>query len=308
MNASDNGGRTALMWASGNGNIDAVRYLADHCSADVDTKSNDGYTALMLAAEKGTIDVVQYLAGQCGADVGGKNRDGYTALMWVAEKGDIDGVQFLAGQCGADVNERSHFGCTALMQAARNGRQEVVRYLVEQCDADVNAQDLHGTTAVRLAADGGYDAIKRILTPLLSHTEGPDCNDTTTVDNARFLNAGRRLSCLIPASEIELTVFRQNGSIEGDFQAKWLDAKAVVKLFIPDTSHSSFDDEVRLWQRLRHPNVLKMYGACQAGPHLQFFVCEYANQGSLLEYVKLFSEYTQPPLMWEVPARGSIGS
>ncbi|EGZ20822.1 hypothetical protein PHYSODRAFT_462233, partial [Phytophthora sojae] len=47
----------------------------------------------------------------------------------------------------------------------------------------------------------------------------------------------------------------------------------------------TFGDEVRLWQRLRHPNVIKMYGACVAAPNLQFFVCEYASHGSLLEYV-----------------------
>lgn len=39
-----------------------------------------------------------------------------------------------------------------------------------------------------------------------------------------------------------------------------------MKLFIPDAAHSAFDDEVCLWQQLRHPNVIKMYGACQAGP------------------------------------------
>ncbi|KAF1784152.1 Protein kinase-like domain [Phytophthora cactorum] len=53
---------------------------------------------------------------------------------------------------------------------------------------------------------------------------------------------------------------------------------------MPTASHSTFEDEADQWQHLRHPNVIKMYGACTAGPNLQFFVCEYASQGSLREH------------------------
>ncbi|EGZ12014.1 hypothetical protein PHYSODRAFT_390310, partial [Phytophthora sojae] len=67
----------------------------------------------------------------------------------------------------------------------------------------------------------------------------------------------------------------------------------------------SFGDEVRMWQQLRHPNVLKMYGACDAGHHLLFFVCEYACQGSLLEHVKSSSVETQT--MWKYLYEAALG-
>jgi uncharacterized protein len=51
-NAKDNGGNTALMWASLKGHREIEQVLLDK-GADVNAKANDGTTALMLATEKG---------------------------------------------------------------------------------------------------------------------------------------------------------------------------------------------------------------------------------------------------------------
>ncbi|EGZ12003.1 hypothetical protein PHYSODRAFT_391338, partial [Phytophthora sojae] len=67
----------------------------------------------------------------------------------------------------------------------------------------------------------------------------------------------------------------------------------------------TFDDEVRVWQQLRHPNVLKLYGACDVGLDLLFFVCEYASQGSLLEYVK--SSSVEKSAMWRYLHEAALG-
>jgi hypothetical protein len=67
------------------------------------------------------------------------------------------------------------------------------------------------------------------------------------------------------------------GNIGGDFHAKWLGADAVGKLLVSDASASTFEQE------LCHPNVLKLYGVCQAAPNVNFFACEYASQVSLAE-------------------------
>ncbi|KAE9354777.1 hypothetical protein PR003_g3189 [Phytophthora rubi] len=104
---------------------------------------------------------------------------------------------------------------------------------------------------------------------------------------------------------MELTLFHKNGSIGGDFLAKWLDSNVVVKLAIPDAASTSFQSEVRLWQQLRHPNVLKMYGACDAGSHLKFFVCEYASNGSLLDHVNSSSVETRT--MWKYLYEAALG-
>ncbi|KAE8978530.1 hypothetical protein PF011_g23201 [Phytophthora fragariae] len=171
-------------------------------------------------------------------------------------------------------------GQTAVTAAIATGEIDVVRYLVEECNADVSSK------AVRLAADRGHIYIQRILTPFLHPEATKDSGDVVLASDIPS-------SCFIPPSEIELTLFHENGHVGGDFLAKWLGSDVVVKLFIPDASSTSFEDEVRLWQQLRHPNVLKMYGACDAGPHLKFFVSEYASNGSLLEHVNSTSVETR---------------
>ncbi|EGZ11997.1 hypothetical protein PHYSODRAFT_517054, partial [Phytophthora sojae] len=67
----------------------------------------------------------------------------------------------------------------------------------------------------------------------------------------------------------------------------------------------SFGGEVRMWQQLRHPNIVKLYGVCAVNSHLQFFVCEYASQGSLLEYVKSPAE--KRPTMWRYLYEAALG-
>ncbi|KAL4144874.1 hypothetical protein PRNP1_013999 [Phytophthora ramorum] len=48
-----------------------------------------------------------------------------------------------------------------------------------------------------------------------------------------------------------------------------------------------------------------MYGACDAGPHLKLFVCEYASNGSLLEHINLSSE--EKPIIWKYLHEAALG-
>ncbi|KAE9320860.1 hypothetical protein PF001_g5189 [Phytophthora fragariae] len=309
---------SALSEAATSGQVAVVQYLAERCQANLNVSK-----ALVEAASRGHVDVVQYLAERCGADVNAKDDFERTALVWAAHRGDmrlarylveqcavnvsanalIEGasssnlnvVQYFVKQCGVDVNMEDEHGQTAVMVAITNREIDVVRYLVEECSADVNS------TAVRFAANRGYIDIQRILTPFLL----PEAGDTTTDGGDVVLSPDISSRSSIPPSEMELTLFHENGSIGGDFLAKWLDADVAVKLFIPDASSTSFEDEVRLWQQLRHPNVLKMYGACDAGPRLKFFVCEYASNGSLLEHVN--SSSVKKRTMWKYLYEAALG-
>ncbi|GMF29994.1 unnamed protein product [Phytophthora fragariaefolia] len=302
----------AVVKAAINGKTEVVKYLIQQNEASIRANDNKGNTALMLAARYGHVEVVRCLVDSvhfnesryhqientdnvmvhCGAYVNTKNNEGYTALMWAAREGRIDVVRFLTEQSYTDVNTIDKNGWTAIMLAAQNGMGDVVSHLAEECSADVNIRSKDGNTAFRAAANRGYHDIERILTPFILPTIQISTDGS---ENTLPLSFGRYLCSSIPMSEIELTFFSQNDSIGGDFQAKWLDADAVVKLFIPDAAHSTFDDEVRMWQRLRHPNIIHMYGACD-GPHVQFFVCEYASGGSLWEHMTLSS--TENLIIW----------
>ncbi|POM80749.1 Serine/threonine protein Kinase [Phytophthora palmivora] len=210
------------------------------------------WTALIVAAKEGHRDVVRFLVNDDKADVNAKDKYGWTALIGAAKEGHYDIVRFLVNDGGADVNIKNNKGWTALMGAAKEGHP----------------------------ADRGHDDIVRLLTPFVLPDGQSSNSDTVQTVGHNLLGFDRSPSCFISPSEVELSKFCEQGNIGGNFQAKWLDADAVVKLFIPDASHSTFEQEAHVWQQLRHPNVLKLYGVCKAGRAVNFFVCEYASHGS----------------------------
>ena len=60
INAKNNDGETALMWASYNGHLEVVKLLVT-LGADVNAKDKNGNTALMWAIYNGHSEVVAYL-------------------------------------------------------------------------------------------------------------------------------------------------------------------------------------------------------------------------------------------------------
>ncbi len=60
VNAKDNHGFTALIWAAKGGHTEAVQALLDK-GADVNARDNTGKTALMIAASRGHKEIVQLL-------------------------------------------------------------------------------------------------------------------------------------------------------------------------------------------------------------------------------------------------------
>jgi serine/threonine protein kinase/ankyrin repeat protein len=303
VNIKDNYGWTALLRAASDGHVDVVRYLVGECSADMNMKDNSGGTALMWAARGGHVGVVRSLVGECSADVNFQVEHGLTVLMLAASSGDVDVVRCLVAECSANVIMKDNSGGTALMWAARYGHTDAVRFLVDDGGADVNMRNDEDHTAIRIASDRGYHDIVRLLTPFAqpSHRSTTHSAHTLLVSNASR-------SAAIPPSEVELGQFFDQGNIGGDFRVQWLGADAVAKLFISDASASTLEQEVRAWQALRHPNVLKLYGVCQAAPNVNFFVCEYASQGSLAEYTMSESSSSDlKPLTWKFLYEAALG-
>ena len=86
VNAKDDSGRTALMFAVINLHGQTVKVLLEH-GADVNARDDDGATPLMLAASCGDPEIVQTLLSR-GADLNGSFvQTGKTALMLAEEHG-----------------------------------------------------------------------------------------------------------------------------------------------------------------------------------------------------------------------------
>jgi ankyrin repeat protein len=79
VNAKDNKGNTALIYASKGGRAETVKILIDH-KANVNAQNNEGQTALILAAREGRAENVEILIDH-EAMVDMQDKNGVTALM-----------------------------------------------------------------------------------------------------------------------------------------------------------------------------------------------------------------------------------
>jgi ankyrin repeat protein len=140
----------------------AVRALMQR-RADVNAPQNDGTTALMWAARYDDLDAADLLI-RGGARVSSANRDGATALQLAAINGSARMLEKLI-KAGADPNAPlSATGDTALMLSARTGKTAAMDVLLES-GANVNAtESWGGTTALMWAVSERHaDAVTLLL-------------------------------------------------------------------------------------------------------------------------------------------------
>ncbi|RLN76023.1 hypothetical protein BBJ28_00026568, partial [Nothophytophthora sp. Chile5] len=92
----------------------------------------------------------------------------------------------------------------------------------------------------------------------------------------------------IPQHQVELGAHIADGSIGAVYEGQWLGTEVVVKQVLTDQdgreNRAQFRREVDLWFNLNHENLIKLYGGCHEGR--PFFVCERANSGTLVFYLK----------------------
>ncbi|OWZ03672.1 Serine/threonine protein kinase [Phytophthora megakarya] len=301
INAKDPVYGIPLLYASKGGNLDVVRFLVER-GANVNACEKSGLTALLYAAQHAQLDIIHFLVGK-GADVNATTNNGSTSLLYAArmnnnsnavrclveagadinvihsnnrtplieavDAGNLAVVQLLVNR-GAEINVVDKYGWTALMFAVQNDNFDVVQCLVDG-GADVSMTNKEDQTAIFMATTRGYTDIRCLLLHLIPHIH-------PIVENVPA-------QCLIPPFEVKLQKFVLSENVGGSYRALWLDAEVVVKLFVPQASTMTFAHEVVIWHQLRHPNVIKLYGACDVGHH--FFVCEWASNGSLVEYLSV---------------------
>jgi ankyrin repeat protein len=84
INASDDYGRTALMWAAHKGHLEMVELLLSDERLDINASDDSEWTALMCAASKGHLEMVKLLLSDEHLDINASDDNGRTALMWAA--------------------------------------------------------------------------------------------------------------------------------------------------------------------------------------------------------------------------------
>ena len=178
-------GETALTLAVGGGQVDCVKYLAEHTPAStLNNRNYDGKTALMLAASTSGDSYflcLQHLL-QAGADLNVQDRDGHTALMLAASKGQVDGVKFLTQRMSiTTLNRVNDEGKTALMLAASNSGETNLNCLQHllAAGAEVNKETRSSYTSLLFALKNSFTEAAMLLLEKGAHVNVVSHNGRT---------------------------------------------------------------------------------------------------------------------------------
>ncbi|XP_028763999.1 integrin-linked protein kinase 1 [Neltuma alba] len=199
-------------------------------------------------------------------------------LLCLANEGDLDGIRELLNT-GVNVNYRDIDNRTPLHVAACQGLTDVVSLLLEK-GAVVEPQDRWGSTPLA-------DAI---------HYKNNDVIDLLEKHGAKPLVAPMHVNHAreVPEYEIdpkELDFTDSEEITKGTFcSALWRGTKVAVKKLGDDVINNeekvkAFRDELALFQKIRHPNVVQFLGAVtQSSPMM--IVIEYLPKGDLCAFLK----------------------
>ncbi|WP_133406345.1 ankyrin repeat domain-containing protein [Parashewanella tropica] len=175
--------RTALMRASSNGNIEAVRTLLKH-SSNIDSADCVGSTALHLAADHGHSAVVALLI-KSGATPTLCDFNGLTPLQIACTSGHLQVVETLLEHETENIDWQDSLGYTPLMHATRTGNPSIVKALLKHTK-NVNLSTHHGKTALHIAIFQGSTEVIELL-----KSAGAEVNAKTEVGKTPLHFAAR---------------------------------------------------------------------------------------------------------------------
>ena len=160
----DNKGETASTLAENMGHADVGRVLAFKQGQDShfaeEATDDEGRTELIIAASQGEVDLMAALI-DAGADISAVDEKGRTALICAAAEGQTEAAMTLLSR-GANIDEKDQEGCTAISWAADQGHLETVRALLDR-GADASLADSQGWTPLKFAEHASHNKIADML-------------------------------------------------------------------------------------------------------------------------------------------------
>ena len=150
----------ALLEAVTAGNNEAIEFLLQLETVNIDHTNEEGNTALMLACERGHEDIVHSLLS-AGVKIDIWNNKKLTPLMMASEHDHISIIHMLL-QANANPHTKTSNGSNALMIASFHGNYKVVKLLISK-GVDCKCQRKDGTNAFMLACQNGHTQIVELL-------------------------------------------------------------------------------------------------------------------------------------------------
>ena len=154
INSKDENGKTLLMKACCNTNLDLVKYLVEN-KADLTIKDNKNYNALMYAVEKSTLDIVRYLFEESDTiNIEQLSKDQMGLLSLAIKNNDFRILRYLVESQNFDITISNDKGQTLALLAAGYGKLDSVKYLIDK-NANITAKDNNGNNILMYAASSG---------------------------------------------------------------------------------------------------------------------------------------------------------
>ena len=194
---SKTNGATPLIMAGRNGHVEVVKYLIEHCHAEIeqvgsvtfDGETIEGAPPLWCAAAAGHLGIVKYLV-EHGANVNKTTFTNSTPLRAACFDGHFQIVKYLV-EHKADIEIANRHGHTCLMISCYKKHLSIVEYLLK-LKAQVNRKSVKGefrlTNSFEINAQNFhyYLFIVYIYRPILTFTVHPyhytDCTSCTVFD------------------------------------------------------------------------------------------------------------------------------
>ena len=166
IDASDDHGQTALLFAVQSGDADLARHLIGR-GADINAEAANHDTPWLLAGALGRTEILAAMLDTGKVDYTIRNRYGGNALIPACERGHVETVRLLLDRSKIDVDHINNLSWTALLEAVilSDGGQrhiEIVRMLLA-AGADPNIADKDGVSPLQHAQDRRYDAIAAMI-------------------------------------------------------------------------------------------------------------------------------------------------
>jgi ankyrin repeat protein len=155
---------TPLYYAVFCGFTELAKWLVTTHAEDVNAKCYDVRTALLAASQEGHVDAVRVLLDH-GANVNSPNSVEWMPLHFASNEGHLKVVQLLL-EHGATMDARSTYGSTPVYLASGNGYLEVVRLLLSHgADVDIEGRFVKrsGHTPSQRATMKGHHDIAQLL-------------------------------------------------------------------------------------------------------------------------------------------------
>ena len=149
-----------LLLAVTAGNNEAVEFLLQLGTVNIDYTDKGGWTALMIACGLGPENIVHSLLS-AGANVNIQNNEGWTALMMASKYNHISFIHMLL-QANANPHLKLSHGSNAVMIASSHGNYEVVELLISK-RVDYKYQQKDGKNAFMLSCKNGHTQVAKLL-------------------------------------------------------------------------------------------------------------------------------------------------